>query len=109
MAEEAPTLVDIILEDDTRKLMKAVFPGWRDRMLAYGKLIVVPTFKHPLEAFPVFDVLKEEGDDQPKPMSSDTRSVIEWGLESNRIAPQFREHFQAVLLVEAAFEETSPE
>jgi hypothetical protein len=104
MEQETTKLIDIILEDEPKEWMKAIFPRWLDRMRAYGKLVIVPTFKHPLEAFPIFDLPQEEID-HPEPMSQVTRSVIEWGLEGDRIAPEFRQHFQSVLLIESPFEE----
>lgn len=109
MSREILTLPDLILNEEPRGQMKAIFPRWPDRMRAYGKLIIVPTFKHPLEAFPIFDAFKEEKEenDRPKPMHQAVRSVIEWGLEGDRIAPEFREHFRVVLLVESAFEQPS--
>jgi hypothetical protein len=103
MSKREGTLVDFLVVEGGARMMREVFPSWTDRWQAYGKLTIGPLLQHPIETLRAM-FGREENSDEPRLMHDATRKVIQWGLDGDRVAPEYRETFETALLVESAYE-----
>lgn len=83
-------------------------------MQAYGKLMITPTLRHPVQAFLYpfirYPFVSKETEEQQSRVGSDTaRKVMEWALDGDRVAPEMRPRLEAALLSYGAHEEATPE
>lgn len=86
---------------EMRDNMKSIFPNWANRVRAYGKLVLTPVFKHPLESL--------AGDFEQSPkyeqfISDTVQGVAKWALDGDRCAPEFRPRLEAIVAQETPAE-----
>jgi hypothetical protein len=95
------TLADLLLRGELQESMRFIFPRRKDRLLAYGKLVIAPIIRRPLRS-----TLLGFNDDKGKQIvEKQLKDNIEWTLRGDRCSPEARENLQVNSLIESAFED----